>query len=259
MPFPFTLNILSGPNKLQEAFLDAFEESLRKRIFATSPRPIGLASGETMRPIYKGLILRLQKWPREDFEKLRSGWLSFNLDEYVGLAKSDKRSFSDFMFCSLGKPLGLAPNQLNLPNGSCEDPEEEAIRYSEEISRFGGIGIQLLGIGLNGHIGFNEPPCGLDASCREVFLSEATRKQNSIHFKDEPNLVPTKAITLGMKEILESEEIHLIVSGSRKARILASLIHSECTDLLPASWLKTHKRVFLWADHEASMQVEINN
>ena len=163
----------------------------------------------------------------------------------------DVRSFLGFMFRNLEFPLKLPPGKLQMPNGSARDPFKEASSYSQRLRLLGGLGVQLLGLGNNGHVGFNEPPCGPDSACRVVTLTSSTRQQNAYAFGDEIACVPKQAITLGFREILLSEEIHLIVTGSAKASILEALINSSCSDQLPASWLRRHQRVFLWADQDA--------
>ena len=151
----------------------------------------------------------------------------------------------------LGEPLLLSPQQLHLPDGEAADPQQQACRYADQLQSFGGVGVQLLGLGSNGHVGFNEPPCGPDASCRVVSLSKSTRQQNAAAFGADPSKVPLKALTLGLREILEADEIHLIVTGKAKAEILKQLLNSPCTDQLPASWLRHHPRVALWVDQAA--------
>ena len=113
------------------------------------------------------------------------------------------------------------------------------------------MGLQLLGLGSNGHVGFNEPPCGPLMACRVVQLSAATRQQNAGLFGGDPQRVPEAAITLGLKEILAAEEIHLVVTGSGKAAILKKLLDDEPSEQLPASWLRQHPRVWLWVDRAA--------
>ena len=113
------------------------------------------------------------------------------------------------------------------------------------------MGVQLLGLGSNGHVGFNEPPCGAQVGCRVVKLSAATRAQNAGLFGGDPQQVPEAAITLGLKEILEATEIHLVVTGSGKAAILQKLLQEGPSEQLPASWLRQHGRVWLWVDRAA--------
>ncbi len=249
--FPAQITVREESTALLDAVVDVVEERLKQRLSETAPKPLGLATGRTMEPLYAALVARLNGWPVAALEHLRVHWCSFNLDEYVGLGAEDPRSFSAYMAQHLGDPLQLSPQQLHLPIGEAADPQQQACRYAAELQSFGGVGLQLLGLGSNGHVGFNEPPCGVDAACRVVPLSQATRQQNANAFGGDPSLVPSQAITLGLREILAADEIHLIVTGSAKADILKALLESPCTDQLPASWLRNHRQVSLWADQAA--------
>ena len=140
---------------------------------------LGLATGRTMVPVYAALRQRLQALAPPVREPLLRRWRSFNLDEYVGLGAEHPGSFSRFMAEQLGEPLGLPAGALQLPDGLAADPQAEAQRYGAAVGAAGGIDLQLLGLGSNGHVGFNEPPCAADAPCRCLALSEATRRQNA--------------------------------------------------------------------------------
>ena len=237
---------------LAEKLIDFLEIKFLESLADPKNKPIGLATGRTMKPIYASLVSRLIAWPESDLNRLRDFWCSFNLDEYVGLEKVSSNSFTAYMSRYLFSPLGLLSSEKTfIPNGFTKDSFEEACNYMNKLKIYGGIGFQLLGLGLNGHIGFNEPPCGPDNTCRVVNLSLSTRQQNAFSFGGSLDMVPTKAITLGIKEILEADEIHLVVVGVEKKNILKSLIESECSNYLPASWLRLHPKVYLWADQNA--------
>jgi glucosamine-6-phosphate deaminase len=178
-------------------------------------------------------------------------WLSFNLDEYVGLPPENPSSFAAFMGHHLVRPLGLHPSQVLLPDGAAANPAEAADCFAAKIRSAGGIGAQLLGLGSNGHVGFNEPPCGPDVRCRVVKLSPATRSQNASAFQGSPGLVPKQAITLGLHEILAANELHLIVTGAAKAEILRKALDREGDPEVPASWLRRHPNLWLWVDDAA--------
>ena len=205
-----------------------------------------------MEPLYAALVRRLKGWSPDELAALQSCWCSFNLDEYRGLAASDPRSYRSFMAEQLGDPLQIPDAALRLPDGSATDGDGAAAAYGAALTRSGGIGVQLLGLGSNGHVGFNEPPCEADLPCRVVSLSRATRQQNAAMFGGDPSAVPSSAITLGLPEILAAEEIHLVVTGAAKATILRRLLEATEPDpQLPASWLLRHARVWLWADAAA--------
>lgn len=235
------------------SLVDLLERELRQRLTATTAaRPLGLATGRTMEPVYAGLVKGLRSWSVVDRQRLLQVWSSFNLDEYVGLAGTDPRSYRTFMDVHLGQPLQLPAAALQLPDGEAPEPDVAAALYARNLRASGGIGLQLLGLGTNGHVGFNEPPCSREQVCHVVTLSEATRQQNAAMFGGDPAAVPRQAITLGLAEILAAREIHLVVTGRSKAPVLARLLAMQRPDSsLPASWLLDHPRVQLWADAAA--------
>jgi glucosamine-6-phosphate deaminase len=204
-----------------------------------------------MEPLYAALVSRIREWPTDRLQLLLRRWLSFNLDEYVGLPPENPSSFAAFMGHHLVRPLGLHPSQVLLPDGAAANPAEAADCFAAKIRSAGGIGAQLLGLGSNGHVGFNEPPCGPDVRCRVVKLSPATRSQNASAFQGSPGLVPKQAITLGLHEILAANELHLIVTGAAKAEILRKALDREGDPEVPASWLRRHPNLWLWVDDAA--------
>ncbi len=214
-------------------------------------RPLGLATGRTVVPVYAEMGRLLALLPAAEQERLRRGWLSFNLDEYVGLAPEDPRSFRGVIARQLTGPLGLDPALVRLPAGDAPDPQAEARRYAAELAAAGGIGLQVLGLGLNGHVGFNEPPCGPEAECRCVTLSDVTRFQNAAAFGGDASAVPTRAITLGLAEILAADRILLVVTGAAKAEVLRRVLEGPPTPDVPASWLQRHPAVSVIADGPA--------
>lgn len=214
-------------------------------------RPLGLATGRTMAPVYGALAALVHELPTQLQEDLRRHWCSFNLDEYVGLGPDSAGSFAAEMVQSLCQPLGLDPKRVNLPNGLAADPGAEARRYGEALRQAGGVGLQLLGLGMNGHVGFNEPPCGPDSQARCVVLSCTTRQANASAFGGVEDRVPAEAITLGLADILQAERIVLVVTGAAKAPVLQRLMHNPPSPDLPASWLHGHASAVLLADPAA--------
>ena len=234
-----------------DAVVDVLDASLQTRVQQQQFRPLGLATGRTMEPLYAALCARLKNWPALDLQWLRDHWCSFNLDEYVGLQAGDPRSFAAYMQTHLAGPLDLPTDRVGIPDGLACDPGLEARRYSTALQKAGGLELQLLGLGSNGHVGFNEPPSGVDSPCRVVTLQAATRIQNADAFGGDSEAVPKQAITLGLEEILSADVIHLIVTGSAKAEILRAALLEPSTDLVPASWLQRHPRVHVWVDDAA--------
>ena len=219
---------------------------------------LGLATGRTMEPVYAALVRRLLALEPAERDPLLAQWRSFNLDEYVGLGADHPRSFAVYMQQQLGHPLALAGHCLQLPDGSAAQPVQEAARYASALAAAGGIDLQLLGLGGNGHVGFNEPPCGPDAPCRCLDLSAATRTQNAGSFGGDPAAVPARAITLGTAEILAARELLLVVTGSAKAEILRrTLLEAPCPQV-PASWLQHHPLLRVVVDQAAAARLELS-
>jgi len=223
-----------------------------------SGAPVGLATGRTMQPVYAALRRQLEDWSDPRRQLLLAGWCSFNLDEYVGLGEADPGSFAAEMAAALAEPLGLVPGRLRLPNGRAPDPEAEARRYGAAVAAAGGIGLQLLGLGSNGHVGFNEPPCLRQAPCRCLTLSAATRQQNAAAFGADPAAVPERAITLGTAEILAAREVLLVVTGAAKAEILRCSLQEPPDPAVPASWLQTHPRLRVVVDADAASALRLS-
>jgi len=166
---------------------------------------------------------------------------TFNLDEYVGVAPASPGSYFAFMKRHLFDRVDLDPANAHLPNGMAADPDAECIRYENEIRNAGGLELTFLGLGRNGHIGFNEPGTPFDARTRVVALTESTRHANADLFPD--GHVPTHAITMGIGTILDSKRIVLLVAGSGKEDAVARLRSGEISEAFPASALWKHEDV----------------
>lgn len=245
---PFPLIVLPD----REAVADQAARLLISERRFRPERPLGLATGRTMIPVYEALVRLVQQLPEPEQQRLRERWLSFNLDDYVvDAAAGDPGGFRAEMEQALVRPLGLDPEQVRLPRGDAADPLQEARRYGAELEAAGGLGLQLLGLGLNGHVGFNEPPCSRAEGCRCVVLSDSTRRANAPAFGGSQEAVPQRAITLGLREILAARSILLVVTGAAKAPILARLLQEPASADLPASWLRQHPQVTLLVDQEA--------
>ncbi len=245
-PLPGHLLVEADAAAVAAVVAQRLEQALRRGAV------LGLATGRTMEPVYAALRSRLLALPPAEREPLLAGWRSFNLDEYVGLAADHPGAFAAFMRQQLGAPLALAAQCLQLPDGVAADPDQEARRYAAALEAAGGIDLQLLGLGSNGHVGFNEPPCGPEAPCRCLELSAATRRQNAAGFGGDPAAVPPRAITLGTAEILAARELLLVVTGEAKAEILRrTLLEPPCPEV-PASWLQRHPRLQVVVDRAAA-------
>lgn len=213
---------------------------------------LGLATGNTPLGIYKELI---RNYNNQDvsFKQV----CTINLDEYVGLTREDQASYHHYMYENLFKHIDLPLKQTYLPNGAAIDLKEECKRYDQIIEKTGGIDLQLLGIGANGHIGFNEPGTSFSTKTHIVDLTTSTLQANAKYFKDQTKQ-PTKAITMGISSILKSKEILLLASGKSKAQALQDFIHGEITEEMPATSLRYHSNVTVIADKDALQLVNLN-
>ena len=210
---------------------------------------LGLATGSTPIGMYKQLIDWYNKGDL-DFSQVKS----VNLDEYVGLAPTHDQSYRYFMQHNLFDHVNIDPANTNVPNGLASDPEAECQRYNEVIRSMGGIDIQVLGMGHNGHIGFNEPGEAFELETHVVDLTERTIEANARFFasKDE---VPKRAITMGIKSIMQARQILVVVSGEDKAEIVKKAFFGPVVPQVPASILQMHPNVVLCGDKAALSQI----
>lgn len=207
---------------------------------------LGLATGSTPLKPYSQMI-ELYKKGVVDFSKVTT----FNLDEYVNLDVNDKNSYHSFMHENLFDHINIPKENINFLDGNAEDPEEECRRYEEKIKAAGGIDIQLLGIGSNGHIAFNEPADCFQRWSHVVTLKESTVKDNSRFFKSIEE-VPTQAVTMGIGSIMQAKKILIIAIGENKAKAIKQLIDGNVTPMCPASVLQFHTDVTLMLDKAAA-------
>ena len=217
---------------------------------------LGLATGSTPLDLYNELI-RMYKEEGLDFSKVTT----FNLDEYIGLPPSHPESYHYFMYENLFKHINIPERFIHIPSGMVDVSEVHRINrycewYEEQIVRFGGIDLQLLGIGANGHIGFNEPGSSLGSRTRIKTLSENTRKDNSRFFDNDINKVPKYAITMGTGTILDSKIVLLLASGKNKAGAIKDTVEGPVTAQVPASIVQMHRRAILIVDEDAASQLE---
>ena len=207
---------------------------------------LGLATGSTPTGMYEGLV-KLYNEGRIDFKDV----VTFNLDEYCGLPDENDQSYHYFMDKNLLSKVNVAPENINIPSGVAEDMEKTCIEYDEKIQSFGGTDIQVLGIGVNGHIGFNEPGDVFVGETHIIDLDETTIEANARFFEKKDD-VPKQAITMGMKSIMSAGRILLMASGSGKAKAIYDAIKGPITPLVPASILQLHEDVIVVVDKEAA-------
>lgn len=210
---------------------------------------LGLATGSTPFGLYRELI-RMHKEEGLDFSQVKT----FNLDEYVGLAPTHDQSYNYFMFHNFFNHINIDKKDVHIPDGKSKDPEAFCRDYERMIDEAGGIGLQILGIGSNGHIAFNEPGSPADSKTRVVTLSAQTIKDNARFFRDQ-NEVPKKAISMGIGTIMKARMIILLASGKNKADAIAKTLEGPPTVNVPASLLQKHKDAIIIADKEAASKL----
>lgn len=212
---------------------------------------LGLATGST--PI--GMYDQLVEWYNKgdlDFSEVTT----VNLDEYKGLPRTNDQSYYYFMHQHLFDRVNIDPERTNVPNGMEPDAEKECGRYEELIRSLGGVDLQLLGLGHNGHIGFNEPGEAFEKETHCVDLTESTIEANKRFFASADD-VPKQAYTMGIKTIMQAKKILIVVNGENKADIVERAFFGPVTPEVPASILQLHNDVTLVGDEEALAKIEI--
>lgn len=206
---------------------------------------LGLATGSTPIGTYKQLIEWYEKGDL-DFSAAKS----VNLDEYRGLTKDNDQSYYYFMYNNLFKHININMENTNVPDGTEPDSEKECSRYENVIEAYGGVDLQLLGLGHNGHIGFNEPDKDFPRTTHCVDLTQSTIEANKRFFASVDD-VPKQAYTMGIGTIMKARKILLVVSGADKAQILHDVLCGPVTPEVPASILQLHSDVIVVADEAA--------
>lgn len=223
---------------------------LYKELINNNPSAVlGLATGATPVPTYKKLI-ELYKNGEISFKDVTT----FNLDEYCDLDKHDKNSYYTFMHENLFNYIDIKEENVNFLDGNAEDCDAESKRYAEAIRAAGGIDLQLLGIGTNGHIAFNEPADKFTDEAFKVTLTQSTINSNQKYFGDVP--MPRYAMTMGIGSIMRSKKILLIATGERKAKAIKAMVSGEITPQIPCSILNEHKDVVIMLDKAAASLIE---
>lgn len=210
---------------------------------------LGLATGSTPLQLYKQLVDLI------DSENLSVKEITtFNLDEYVGVAATHPGSYQTYMKKNLFEALNLREDQWHIPNGECQDVSQECQHYENLIDAKGPIQLQILGIGRDGHIGFNEPGSSFGSRTRLKTLTEETRQDNALLFSSTEE-IPRHVITMGIQTIMDSEEIVLLAFGAQKADAVAAFIEGPVSASVPASILQFHPRVKVFLDPQAAAKL----
>ena len=223
---------------------------IAKELRANPHLVLGLATGRTMESVYR-VLAQMHRKEGLDFSLCST----FNLDEYVGLAPDDPHSYRHCMNKHLFQRVNMEPRNTHLPNGQAPDLDAECRSYEAAIVKFGGIDLQLLGIGRAGHIGFNEPLSAFKSRTRVKALAPLTLEQNAEFFGGEDK-VPRRAITMGVGTILESRRCLLLATGEEKAEIIAKAVEGPITSMISATALQLHARCTVVVDEAAASRLE---
>ncbi len=213
---------------------------------------LGLPTGRTPIPLYRELVHLYQR-RAVDFSRAHT----FNLDEFVGVAADDRRSYRSFMNTHLFDHVNLRRRHIHFLDGTAHDADQECGRYERAIQRAGGMDVLILGLGTNGHIGFNEPAAALIATTHRTRLSPATRRANTQLFDGRLSAVPREALSMGMGTILRARRIVLLATGASKAACVARMLRGPVTPRLPASFLQLHADVEVWLDRAAARKLQV--
>jgi glucosamine-6-phosphate deaminase len=224
------------------------------QVLATKPDLVlGLPTGRTPIRLYHELGTRHARG-EADFSRVTT----FNLDEFLGIAADHPGSYRAFMQEHLFSRINIPATQINVLNGVAPEPAEECDRYERAIAEAGGIDLQLLGIGTNGHIGFNEPARDLAGRTHRVVLKASTRRSNAALFGGAADNVPREALSMGMATILRARRIIMMATGKSKAGCVQRMLNGMITTRMPASFLQLHRDVELVLDEAAAGELAVS-
>jgi glucosamine-6-phosphate deaminase len=237
--------VVLPPHEAAEAIVDEIAELAGEPRASARPLVVGLATGKTPIPIYEAWVRRARS-----NADLRC-FVGFNLDEYLGLGAEDPRSCARYLETHLGRPLGLDAGQIRVPDW--RDPEA----YERAIDHAGGIDLQILGIGRNGHIAFNEPGSARTSRTRTVDLAATTREDAAAGF-GALERVPARGVTMGIATILAARRVRIFAFGTAKRGIVGALLRDGVHAALPASFVRTHADARLFVDADAIGQANVS-
>lgn len=235
------VRVFNTPEEIAVACADIFTEQLIKKPASI----LGLATGASPVKTYNELIKRYKNGDIS-FAEVKT----FNLDEYCDLPRDDKNSYYTFMHENLFNSVDIKEENVHILDGNALDADKEAKAFDDAIDNEGGIDIQLLGIGTNGHIGFNEPCDAFSDGTFKVKLTDSTIKSNSIYFENDS--MPRYALTMGINSIMKAAKIVLIATGASKADAIKATVDGEVSPMCPASILQKHPDAVLLIDKEAA-------
>jgi glucosamine-6-phosphate deaminase len=230
---------------------------IAKRINDFNPSPekpfvLGLPTGSSPVGTYREMV-KMNKEGKVSFRNV----ITFNMDEYVGIPKEHPESYHTFMHTHFFDHIDINRENINIPNGNATDLEKECIQYEEKIKQAGGIDLFLGGMGADGHIAFNVPGSSLSSCTRLVSLNYDTIVANSRFFNNDLTKVPRKALTVGVKTVLDAQEVVIVVNGYKKARALQKVVEGGITHIWTLSALQMHPDATIVCDEEATLELKV--
>ena len=232
--------------KEYEALSRAAAEVVAEQIRSVPDAVVGFATGSTPLGLYRHLV-RLHQNEGLDFSRITC----FNLDEYLGLPFQHEQSYHYFMWQNLFNHVNVHPQSVYIPSGTCKDPRQFCAWYEQQIAKAGGIDLQILGLGENGHLAFNEPGASLGSRTRVTVLTQDTIHANA-RFFDHPDDVPREAITMGIGTIMEARKLLLLARGKKKAKAVSAMVEGALSSMMPASALQMHPEAVVILDEAAA-------
>ena len=216
---------------------------------------LGLATGSTPVPMYNEMA-KAVKAKKVSYKQVKT----WNLDEYVGLPGTHDQSYRYFMNKNLFEKIDIKLSNTHVLNGMAKDPVKECAKYEEQIKKAGGIDIQVLGIGSDGHIAFNEPGTSLNSRTSVVYLTPSTIKDNArLFFKGKEKEVPTQALSMGVGTICEAKKIILLAFGKNKADAVKGMVEGGMSQFCTASALQAHNDAWIFCDEESASKLKLRN
>lgn len=249
------MRLIIQPNYEQiSKWAAAYIVSKIKSFAPTSEKPfvLGLPTGSSPIGVYKELI-RLHKEGKVSFKNV----VTFNMDEYIGLEKEHPQSYYTFMHTNFFNHIDINPSNINMLNGTTKDPDAECRRYEEKIKSYGKIHLFMGGIGVDGHIAFNEPGSSLSSRTRLKTLTKDTIIVNSRFFDNDINQVPKTALTVGVGTILDAEEVLILVNGHSKALALYHTVEGSINQMWTISALQMHPKGIVVCDEAATVELKV--
>lgn len=246
------MNIIITPNYTELSKQAA--QIITQRICQKPTLTLGLATGSTPIGMYQQLVI-LFKNQEINFQHVTT----FNLDEYVGLAPDHEQSYHFFMQKNFFEHVNIDKKNIFIPDGLTKNPKEYCAQYEQEIQNHGSIDLQILGIGRDGHIGFNEPGSPITSRTSITQLNTQTIHDNARFFDHDLNAVPKQAITMGIATILGARECILLASGTAKAEIIAQALTGPICENVPASFLQKHHNLTVILDQSAATNINYSS